>query len=356
MKEDFFGPSTGIFVGRYGYPDVSMGPLASLQLSEAQDNPARWFGLGYEEIIGMRSSLLRSKKQQSIYSSSRFVQDSQLLAMSSKPADVEMSFMKKPVYRVSFSSVHQPMGPSARLKNMAIADNVRIAPAVEKAVSDSTKASDASFGLYMKGEDVYKITNILSSGILGTRKKVVPTRWSITATDDIITKKMLTDVRGFKQISDCTVFESAYMDNTFIILAMPGAWEYENFEAYAPRKGAFQIVEEYEPFFGRTAYAEKEGGGYYAARLGVVEWLFHARRQARVVVFREIGEGYIIPLGVWQVRENVRNAMKHPTKLSSMDDAMAYIKSRLRLPLAEYMKRSAVLRQRRLGDFFKAVD
>ena len=80
------------------------------------------------------------------------------------------------------------------------------------------------------------------------------------------------------------------------------------------------------------------------------------KRQARVVVFREVYEGYAVPVGVWQVRENVRNAMKSDCeKFSTLKEALDYIRPRLRIPLEEYVKRSKILRQMRLSDFFGKI-
>ena len=140
---------------------------------------------------------------------------------------------------------------------------------------------------------------------------------------------------------------------------MPGSWEFENFEAWAP--GSFwsqnikktEITEEYEPFGGRTKYADKQVGGYYATRFGIVESLQKMKRQARVVVFREIYEGYMVPVGVWQVRENIRNAMKSSyKKFPTKKEALNYIKAKLRTSLDEYLKKSRILKQKRLADFF----
>ena len=112
------------------------------------------------------------------------------------------------------------------------------------------------------------------------------------------------------------------------------------------------ILQEYEPFRGRTTYAESEGGGYYAARLAVTESLEQMRKQARAVVFREIYEGYVVPLGVWMVRENARNAMcQTPIKFNTMKEAMNYISSKLRLPIDNYVKISKILSQRRIDSF-----
>jgi hypothetical protein len=343
-----------------GYPNVNIGPLAAIEEKPNLDAPEKWFGMSYSDIIELRSLLLRSKHRENIKSRSRIVADSQELILASTPTDVEMSFRKKPSYRFSFSDVVQPMGPSAPLEKMRITENPDISLKVDKIVSDEMAANEAGFMLYRAGQDVHKISNILSSGVLGRdeNRKLVPTRWSITATDDMIFKKLAADVRQLPSVNTYMVFESQYLDNHFVILLMPGSWEFENFEAWAPgslwtsQLKKTEIVGEYEAFRGRTKYAELEGGGYYASRLGVIEGLHQLRRQARVVVFREVYEGYVIPLGVWQVRENVRNAFRRPCeKFNTLQEALKSIDAKLRIHTAEYIKQSRLLRQRRLSDF-----
>jgi hypothetical protein len=360
---EFFGPSTSVFVGRVGYPNIFAGPMAAIELSNIEkiDSPSSWFGMNYSDVVQLRSMLLRSKYKENIFSRSRFIENVQELALASKPTDIELAFKKKPVYSVEFSDMVQPMGPSASLVKLSLAENVKIPAGVDKVVNDDLKANEASFVLYEQGHDVYKITTVLSSGILGLEKnkKLVPTRWSITAVDDILYKQMLPKIREFTQVGEYRVYSSEYLDNHFEIMIMPGSWEYENFEAWAPGTAWTsglkkpEILEEYESYYGRTTYADKEGGGYYAARLGVTEFLYKSRLQARVVVFREIHEGYMIPLGVWIVRETVRQAFKQPPKkFSTKEEALKHIKSRLRLPVEDYVKQSKILRQKGLSEFF----
>jgi hypothetical protein len=360
LKDEFFGPSPNVFIGRQGYPSVNIGPLGMIEENRLVDDPASWFGMEYQKVVELRSSLLRSKTRESIFSRSRTVEGIQELALAEKPTDIELKFKGKPVYRVSFSDIVQPMGPSASLKQFRIAENPRIPKGVDYVVSDDIKAAEAGFLLYREGYDVYKITSILSSGIMGLdeNRKLVPTRWSITGTDDIIGKQLIDKIKNYPSVNDYLVFESEYLHNHFLILLIPGSWEFENFEAWAP--GSYwahylkkpEILREYEPFRGRSGYAKLQGGGYYASRLGVLEGLEQLRCQARVVVFREIGEGYNIPLGVWVVRETARNAFKNPPeRFDTLAGAMKSVSSRLRLPLSEYLNKSTILRQKKLTDF-----
>jgi len=361
IKKEFFGPSPSVFVGRIGYPRLNVGPMGTFEQTDvSNDDPRQWLSMNYDKIIELRTTLIRSKQPQNVFSRSRFIEETQELALASTPTDVEMQFKKKPSFKVSFSDMVQPMGPTASLDKLRITENPKIEPKVDYIAHDELKAAEQAISMYNIDVDVYKITNILSTGALGLEqnRKLVPTRWSITATDDIIGKNLIQRIKDHASINNFLVFESDYLDNHFLVLLMPGNWEFENFEAWAPGglwtqelKKPF-ILGEYEPYKGRTKYAEKQGGGYYASRVGVVEALDEMRRQARVVVFREINEGYIVPLGVWQVRENVRNAFRQvPMKFDSVQPALNHIDSKLNLPLKDYTKQSIILRQRRLDDF-----
>ncbi|HJH27423.1 MAG TPA: hypothetical protein C5S37_11850 [Methanophagales archaeon] len=252
---------------------------------------------------------------------------------------------------------------------MHVTENPKIPKKVDRIVSDELRAVEAAGGLYDLGLDVYKVAVILSSGALGLRsaKKMVPTRWSITATDDVIFKKLAAQIREYPPVDSFYVYESSYMDNHFQILLMPSLFEYENFEAWLPGSvwnDALAlgqrpvIIEEYEGFKGRKRYAAEEGGGYYAVRLAVAEALHKMRRQAGVVVFREIHPQYFIPLGVWVVRETVRAAFrKKGEKFNTKKEALDFIDSRLqanaglKLRIHDFEVQSAILRQRRLTDF-----
>jgi len=364
LSDSFFGQATSVFIGRQNYPNVYIGPLAPLTAENLQiiDSPSSWFGIDYSSIVAMRSSLLRSKSRGSVYAKSRTVEDLQEIALASTPPDVEMWFKGKPVYRVSFSDIAQPMGPTATLKKLSVAGNVHVSPCIEKIVSDEITARQAGFELYRSGQDVYKIGTILSSGALGMKadRKLVPTRWSITASQTMIADMLIKEIKQLPSINECRVYSGCYLDNHFEVLLMPGNWEFENFEAWAPgtpwsfSAKKTEILGEYEPYAGRTGYAELQGGGFYASRLGVAEGLHELKRQASVMVFREVYEGYIIPLGVWQVLENVRNAFRQPfEKFSTRDGALKHINSKLRIPVTEYMKQSVVLKQKHLQDFLK---
>jgi hypothetical protein len=191
----------------------------------------------------------------------------------------------------------------------------------------------------------------------------VPTRWSITAVDSILSKELMEKVKMFPEINEYRIYESRYLDNLFEVLMIPSAWSYEAIEAWYPgtvwnpEGQNIVMFSDWESYEGRTTYAEI-GGCYYAARLAVCEQLLKERRQATVIVLREAHPGYIMPVGVWQVRENVRNAMRQkPFVFNNLDESLKWIASQFQIPLQKWIMRSELLKnalfQKKITDFLK---
>ncbi|MBU4374145.1 MAG: hypothetical protein KJ714_06835, partial [Euryarchaeota archaeon] len=237
---------------------------------------------------------------------------------------------------------------------------------MEKAYNDTDlKAKDAVLELYKKDTLISSIQKAFSVGSFGEGKarRFVPTRWSITAVDSMIGAHLMEKMKDFPVISEYMVFESWQLDNRFVVLMMPRAWSYELIEAWYPNTvwnpfgKEVAIMSSSEGYEGRTTYAEI-GGCYYAARFAANEYVMREKRQARVVILREVHPGYIMPVGVWNVRENVRAALKAPPrKFPSLDEAFGYISTRLVIPKQRWIKESTVLRdtlyQKGLEDFFR---
>jgi len=365
LSQTVFGPSPpNIFVGRAGYPRVDVGPLVSVAAepwevdAEFFDSPSKWYGLDYAKIIGMRSSLVRGKKKHGVKSESKMLTALQETVVSQKSVDLEVKFERPLQFSMDFSSFYQPMGPSGAVEKVSVAGNPSVPKKVDELAQEKVKVRQAVPELLSSGLDVYYLQKVLSAGILGEEKKLVPTRWSITAGDRMVADHFLESVKQSPCVNEYAIYSSEFLHNHFEVLLLPGRWEFEQFEAWAPgtvwTKGetAPVIMAEYEPYAGRSDYAELEGGGYYAGRLGAAEALHEMGKQARVVIFREIHEEYQIPVGVWQVREQVRQAFKKPpTKCTALKDAFQLLNSRLRLPVSAYYAKSKVLGQKKIFDF-----
>lgn len=356
IKEEVFGPSNEVFVGSFGYPNLSVGPMVSTFGQPL--SPDELYGMEYDKIIQERTKLLRGKRFVSV--GKRLEDQMQEVSLSMKSLDVEMRFSKKPLFDLRFSSVLEPMGASAPIRKYRVTDNPKIPKKVDSVLEEDMLAVNAIDELYSYGFDNYYLTRIMSAGALGKKenKKIVPTRWSITSVQSIISKKLIKKIKDYKQISTVMMFRYSHFGNSYFVLLLPGAWEFENFEAWSPTsiwaKGAkeYVVTEEYEPYEGRTKYAFKQVGAYYAVRLAVTEYLNFIKRQARVIVIREIDEKYIIPLGVSQVLEGVRGAFKDNAKIFlSLNEALNYISNHLIVTIKKYKSMSKIMNQKKLSDF-----
>ena len=203
---------------------------------------------------------------------------------------------------------------------------------------------------------------LLSAGLLGEekRRKMVPTRWSITAVDDTISKQLLEDIRHYTEIDEIQLLEGEYVGNYVRILMLPGQFSFEAIEVWEDEDNVHMdnnptFAQDYEGYYGRKTYAQNITGGYYAMRLPACEYLQNIKKQGVVFVFREITNEYYAPLGVGIVREATRRAIQSTPKIfDTKEAAIHYIKSTQKLK-HDYLQRSWVLenynKQRRLKDF-----
>lgn len=370
---EFSGSSPpSIFVSWKNYPNVSIAPLAPAVVDEKNfilDAPEQWYGFHSSRIVSMREQLIQSHVRMNAFEAanpSYELLDLQEIVMAEKPVELEIELQHKPLPRLSFHESVAPMGPSAALEDLRLVSNPIIPKKIDYLVSDvSAKSSTALLELYGGGVPVSTLYKLLSAGTLGVknRRKLVPTRWSITAVDSNISKSMVEEkVKGFQQISDFRLFHSNYLDNDFWVLLIPSAWSFEQLETWLPggiwtqNETGFSVVHDHEFYSGRKDYASNVEGAYYSSRLAVAEYLLREKRQAAAIVFREIGEGYDIPLGVWQIRENVRHALaEKPLVFFSPDLALKYLSQKLVVPMSQYKKESALLdafaHQKRIADF-----
>ena len=332
----------GVFVGRIGYPYVYAGPLVPPFIGDTSlfDLPEQWLGKTAEEIIEFRTSLIRGKFRVNVkkpWRNEHFLNETLEIALSRSPVDTEVTFRKRPSGRILLDGTLQPMGPSAMLEQMKIGSS-KTDFKIEKAYSDEDlRSEEAIFNLYLSGVPVSRIQRAFSVGAFGikSQRRLVPTRWSITAVDSIISRNLIEKkVKGNNTINEYRVYEFNYLGNRFIVLLMPSSWRYEWIEAWYPRTvwnpdgSSIAIGGDWEGYKGRTTYASL-GGCYYAVRLAVAEFLARERKQAGVVAMREIHPSFITPLGVWINRESVREALKRrPAKFNNLRDAIDYISRR----------------------------
>ncbi len=364
-KKIIFGSSPpSIFIGRHGYPNVYAGPmLPPLQGDTSyMDLPEKWHDKEIDDIVDFRMKLVRGKYRININTrTGKIIEYIQEVAMAERPVDMEIEFEKKPKGVIALYDEVQPHGPSAPIKKIWV-ENPKVNKRIEKLYYDEIKANEAVLLLYENGIFVSSIQKAFSAGLFGIEKRFVPTRWSITAVDDIIGKKLVEEIKNYRWIDEYRVYYTKSLDNLWVIFFYPSSWQYELIEAWYPNTTwnplgkKIVMYGDYELYDGRHEYASI-GGCYYAARLAVAEKLKKEKRQAGAIVLREIHPGYIMPVGVWNVRENVRKALKNePKKFDNFKEAILFISSLLHIPIKRWIEVSYLFKnmlyQKRIDDYY----
>ena len=165
-----------------------------------------------------------------------------------------------------------------------------------------------------------RIQRAFSAGTLGRRgrRKLVPTRWSITAVDDLLGKANLDRIRYLPELSEILVYSYTALDNRWLLIFLPGCYRYESIEAWYPNtlwnpsSENIVMAGDHEGFHGRTTYASI-GGCYYAARLATSEMLLRVGRQAgHARATRSASGGDSSPGGVERSRARTSRAHRGP--------------------------------------------
>jgi hypothetical protein len=358
-----------VFVGRFGYPRVNIGPMIPPYYGDTEilDTPELWMGKSIEEVIDYRFSLVRGKSRSDVFEAqepSRLLEALQELAMGEKPADTEAVFTRKPRRILVLSDDAQPFGPSAPMRSF-ITSNVSVDKRIEKSFYDrDMKASEAILSLYKAGVLVTRIQRSFSLGMFGvsSKRRLVPTRWGITAIDSTISSKLIEEVKQLPTIDEYLVYTFRNIGNIYAAILFPEKWSFEWIEAWFPKtfwnpSGSHpELMGDFEPYEGRTSYASV-GGCYYSARLALAEKLSRERRQASGLLLREIHPEYILPVGVWNVRESIRELLRtKPAKFDTFQKAFCHALKALTITYRSWVASSTLTReamsQRKLTRYF----
>lgn len=372
----FGSTAPSIFVGHSQYPRVPTGVLSPVgNEAEAADfvTDSSWYtrDLGIADVFQRRTALLNANQRMSVRAPASqprglpnvhdvwdgFLGVQREVAIADRPVDVEIGLRDRPALDFSVDDIAEPTGPWARVTSADLAENPHVPRAVEKTLSDDDwRAEGAMTYLYRRDFDVYDIHRILSAGALGeaTQRRLVPTRWSITAVDDTIGKYLRGGIRNTTSIDQVEVWTNEYIGNRYWIILAPGQWEYELVELKSAGSvwnpvgdRGVHIGTDAEGYRGRTEYVKETAGAYHAARLGVLEHLTDRNRQAKALVIRHVTDDYWGPVGVWQVRESIRNAFTgDPGIAETMGEAVHAIIDRLPVSLPRLSRQSTLLASR----------
>ena len=355
-----------LFVGEYGYPHVRVGPMIPPYHGDTSilDNPELWLGKSLEEIVNYRINLLKGTMIHNVSKiSDRYIESLQDLALSKRAVDSTMTFEKTPSQYLnemvlSKSNLEEiPSVFSAPVSEFKIYPSTSDVKIEKKYYDGDLLASDAVVELYENNVDITRIAKVLSIGMLGRKKnrKLVPTKWSITAADDIVSMNLLKKIKD-NTVLDChLVFYFNHLGNYYSIIFIPDdVWNFEMIESWIDTNGRVHIGSDYESGKNIEHYPSI-AGAYFAARLAAAEYLFKKRKKSSVLILREIHPEYFMSLGVWQIREGIRESLKSKgKKFETFDSALKYGVSKTSLSINEWIKNSSIIRnkkQKRISDY-----
>jgi DNA repair protein NreA len=358
-----------VFVGRFGYPKVKVGPMVSPLHGNTKilDMPEMWSGKTIGDIINYRLSLIRGVVPGvDVHRvSGKYIESLQELAMADNSANAEAVFEKKPIAEVEQGKDHiadaenAPFGLVALLKSFKTSSSLSAHHDIENVYYDKDlRATEAIVNLYQRGIEVSRIQRVLSMGMLGLQKnrRLVPTRWSVSATDDVISSGLVTRIEFYPTINLFEVYKYSHMDNYYSIILIPDdVWSFEMHEAWFDNNGNLGMAGDFEDANGLDHYPSI-AGAYFAARLGVAEHLFNRRRKGAALVLREIHPEYVMPVGVWQIREGVREALNvQGRQFDSLEKALFFACIDSSMSSREWIANSMIYKnmtqQSRITDF-----
>ncbi|NYZ75336.1 hypothetical protein H0O03_03695, partial [Candidatus Micrarchaeota archaeon] len=226
-----------VFVGKFGYPKVFVGPLIPEKFGDTRllDAPEQWIPgkKTAADILEYRLGLVRGKKAISVYDDSRQAEQMREIALSQVSPEVEALFTHKPT-GVSMNDDSLAFGPSAPLKSLSIWSSKWDAKLEKMHCDTDATAKTAMLELYEKGSPVSAIMRALSVGAFGLEKnrKFVPTRWSITAVDSNVSETLLDEVRSLPLLDETRVYEHASLSQKYAVILFPSQWQYDWVEAF----------------------------------------------------------------------------------------------------------------------------
>lgn len=347
-----------VFVGSYGYPKVLVGPMLPPMHGDTKilDSPENWIGKSLEDIVNYRLSLVRGTKSVKIDDvGQKYVESLQEMSMSEKSTDAEMELVKNASPVVSIDGESPIFGPMGEIKSAKFG-NSSSDKNIQRAFYDKDLlAQDAVIDLYNRGIEISKIQKCFSIGMFGKARKLVPTRWSITATDDVISKSLVEKIIDYHLLDTTLVFSYNHLGNFFCVILFPSRWMFEMQEAWYDERGNVGFGSDFEDMSGMSHYPET-AGAHFASRLAVSEYLDEHKIQAAAMVLREIRPEYAIPVGVWQVREGIRMALQQkPLQVSNFQEGLDVACKGLSIDKKEWLAHSRLYlakKQKSISDFF----
>ena len=309
---EVFGSSPpAAVVGEYGWPQVAVyigePPEVFGEEAKRYEDPSLLWGLPLEEIARLRSYVTFGVRRAE---TPWELGELPYVAVSARPVDVEMKLAKPPAPQVRFDLREKPMGPRAPLERARVVENPVVPRQLDRLIAEDVAAGEAVVELYSKGVDLYIIQRAFALGLLGARhrRRLVPSRWGITAVDVAVGDWLASRVRDLPEVPQTLYGYGEYLDNRYLVAVVPGPLRFAYLERWQSGGGVAEILVREDVRGVRSTM----DGGFEAARVAVLEKLASMGRRGSVGIVRLIGERYFVSVGNWQIRETLRRVALRP--------------------------------------------
>lgn len=305
------GFASGAIVGEKNYPNLKVHSISNTNIensffknnSQVMSDYSKIIDLKAKNILGSTSNISVKKFNNRITDEIRDIYKSKSEVEFSSKFEKNLKFDK-----IVINKVAGIVGSSNQLESLSANSNTSTSKQIEKNISNDIKATKAIINLYEQNVNENQIINLLALGSFGvsSNKKLVPTKWAISAYDQTIEKYLFNQLKKFKLITKYEVYEFNNKGNYFLIILFPEFLSGETIESQNDFYGT--------DYFNNENKLDKKtpqiSGAYYANKLAVFEHLRERKRQSAFLSIRLIKD-YDIPLGVVFVRECVRNSFKN---------------------------------------------
>ncbi len=339
------GFSSGVIVCEKNYPNLNLIPLNNYKEESHFSKEKEIVKKDYSEIFKIKSRNIAGKFNLNIKNKNKNLDNIRDIIASKKKVEYESIFKKEiKINNIVTNNLIGIVGSKNELKEIK-KGNVPRSKIVDKYMNDDIKSEDAVYSLYCKKVNENQIISLFTLGSFGYsfNKKLVPSRWGTTAYDSIISERLYDEIKHNKIINKNLYFFKEDKGNRFHIFMFSHKHTFESIEIIY-NKNDIKIIQDY--IIDNKRIDPNTAGGFYATRLAVLEFLNRIKRQASIVVIREIKD-YEIPLGVIFVRETVRDALKKVYSFNKIDDLKPILQSKV----FSVLKKSKTINKKTLLDF-----
>ncbi len=279
------------------------------------------------------------------------------LALSDTPVDVSITWNDLPRGGVRFSASEPPQGKQGTIGRLEAAGRPHVPKCVPELLGGDQPAEQAIGEGYEKGLSPEYLSRLHALGMFGSPPWQIPSRWAMSTVYNVCSKKAIERCKGYATIGEPRLYTAEGMGDRIAVVLLPRPWEFELVEVWHPNtlwtigERTPIIVNEHETHRGVSDQALREGGSYFASRMGVVALLGKERRQAAALVLRAPHPQGSVPLG----SAVIARAVEHSTPAGTFgteDEAVQAACAFIGIDAGAVLRQSMTMQQDTLSRWF----